>query len=316
MRGGRRVKLAFLFAGQGTQHVGMGRDLYEAYPQCRTVFDHAVPGFSLKEVMFGGPEERLSDTRYTQPCMVAFAAAVTNILAEKGIRPALAAGLSLGEYSALCAAGALSPEEAVDLAAFRGDAMARAVEGRACAMSAVLMLANERLQTCCDDASHLGVAEIANLNCPGQTVIGGDAAAVAEAGRLALERGARRVMPLKVSGAFHTSLMAPAGEALRERFRRVHFARPAIPVYFNYLGGPMGEGDTIPELLVRQVQSAVHMEDTIRAMERAGVDTAVEIGPGRALSGFVKKTAKSIKTYAVETAEDVDAVVQALKGAE
>ena len=310
------MKLAFLYAGQGTQHAGMGRDLYEAYPNFRAVLDSAPVDFDLKKLCFEGPEETLSQTQYTQPCMVAFAAGVTAVLYEKGVRPAMAAGLSLGEYSALCAAGVFDPVTAIDLVAFRGKAMAGAVQDRPSAMAAVLMLDRATLQKCCDAASRLGVAEIANLNCPGQIVIGGDAAAVEEAGRLAKEAGAKRVMPLKVSGPFHTSLMAPAGEALRERFCQTAFGEMEIPVFFNCKGGPMEPGETIPELLVRQVQSSVYLEDTIRAMAAQGVDTIVEIGPGKALSAFVKKTEKGIRTYAVETAEDVEQLCVALKGAE
>lgn len=309
------MRLAFLYAGQGTQHPGMGRDLYERYPAFRAVWDSLEVNFDLKGLCFDGPAEMLDQTQYTQPCMVAFAAGVTAVLAEAGVVPALAAGLSLGEYSALCAAGVFDARTAVELVAFRGTAMAQAVQGRSSAMAAVLMLDRDTLQRCCDGAGRLGVVELANLNCPGQIVIGGDAEAVAEAGRLALEAGARRVLPLKVSGPFHTSLMAPAGRALEGRFRSVSFEPMAFPVYFNCLGGPMEAGDSIPRLLVRQVQSGVRMEDTIRAMATAGVDTIVEIGPGKALSGFVKKTAREIKTYAVETAEEVEAVLAALKGA-
>ena len=309
------MKLAFLYAGQGTQHAGMGRDLYEAYPNFRAVLDSAPVDFDLKKLCFEGPEETLSQTQYTQPCMVAFAAGVTAVLYEKGVRPDMAAGLSLGEYSALCAAGVFDPVTAIDLVAFRGKAMAGAVQDRPSAMAAVLMLDRATLQKCCDAASRLGVAEIANLNCPGQIVIGGDAAAVEEAGRLAKEAGAKRVMPLKVSGPFHTSLMAPAGEALAKRFQTVDFGAMQFPVLFNCKGDVLGEGDSIPSLLVRQVQSSVHMEDTIRNMAAHGVDTILEIGPGKALSGFVKKTEKGITTYAVETAEDLEAAVAALKGA-
>ena len=308
------MKLAFLYAGQGTQHVGMGKDLYETYPAFRAVLDAAKVDFDLKKLCFEGPEETLSQTQYTQPCMVAFAAGVTAVLYEKGVRPAMAAGLSLGEYSALCAAGVLTPEQAIELVAFRGKAMAGAVKDRPSAMAAVLMLGREELQKCCDAASHLGVAELANLNCPGQIVIGGDAAAVEEAGRLAKEAGAKRVLPLKVSGPFHTSLMAPAGDALREKFKSVDFHDMEIPVLFNCLGREMGEGDTIPALLERQVQSSVYLEDTIRRLADLGVDTVVEIGPGKALSGFVRKTAKQIKCYPVETAQELQAAVAALKG--
>lgn len=309
------MKLAFLYAGQGSQHAGMGRDLYEAYPAFRAAMDGPSLEFDLKTLCFEGPEEQLAQTRYTQPCMVAFAAGVTAVLSEKGLRPQLAAGLSLGEYSALHAAGVFDAKTAVELVAFRGKAMEKAAEGRSSAMAAVLMLGREELQTCCDTASHLGVVEIANLNCPGQIVIGGEAAAVEEAGRLAREAGARRVMPLKVSGPFHTSLMAPAGEALRERFTSTTFRPMVFPVLFNCLGGPMGAEDSIPDLLVRQVQGTVRLEDSIRYLEKAGVDTVVEIGPGKVLSGFLKKTAKTIVCYSVETAEELEAAVSALKGA-
>lgn len=308
------MKLAFLYAGQGTQHVGMGRDLYETYPAYRAVLDGADPGFDLKKLSFDGPEDRLSDTRYTQPCMVAFAAGVTALLYARGLRPDVAAGLSLGEYSALCAAGVLDAPAAIALVAFRGKVMAEAVQGRPSGMSAVLFLGRDELQACCGEAASLGVCEISNYNCPGQLVIGGDAAAVTRAGELALAAGAKRVMPLNVSGPFHTSLMAPAGDALRERFRSVTFSPMRFPVYFNCKGGPMEAGDTIPALLEQQVQSSVYLDDTIRRMEAEGVDTIVEIGPGKALTGFVKKISKAIKTYTIETAEDLETVIAALKG--
>ena len=308
------MKVAFLYAGQGSQHVGMGQDLYEQYPQFREIFDNAQLDFDLKKLCFEGPEETLSQTQYTQPCMVAFAAGVTAILRDAGIRPELAAGLSLGEYSALHAAGVFDAQTAISLVAFRGKAMAEAVTGRPCGMAAILQLDREKLQAACDGASDVGVVEIANYNCPGQLVIAGDAAAVDKASLLAKEAGARRVVPLKVSGPFHTSLMSPAGDALREKFKTVNFGEMDFPVLFNCKGDVMGEGDTIPALLERQVQSSVYMEDTIRRMAELGVDTIVEIGPGKALSGFVRKTVKEIKTYPVETVKDLEAAIAALKG--
>ena len=308
------MKVAFLYAGQGSQHVGMGQDLYEQYPQFREIFDNAQLDFDLKKLCFEGPEETLSQTQYTQPCMVAFAAGVTAILRDAGIRPELAAGLSLGEYSALHAAGVFDAQTAISLVAFRGKAMAEAVTGRPCGMAAILQLDRDKLQAACDGASDVGVVEIANYNCPGQLVIAGDAAAVDKASLLAKEAGARRVVPLKVSGPFHTSLMSPAGDALREKFKTVTFGEMDFPVLFNCKGDVMGEGDTIPALLERQVQSSVYMEDTIRRMAEMGVDTIVEIGPGKALSGFVRKTVKEIKTYPVETVKDLEAAIAALKG--
>ena len=308
------MSLAFLYAGQGTQHPGMGADLYEAYPAFRAVLDSADVGFDLKNVSFSDPDGVLNQTEYTQPCMVAFAAGMTAVLAELGIRPDYAAGLSLGEYSALQCAGVFTPAQAISLAAFRGKAMASAAAGRTCGMTAVLGLDREKLQQACDQAADAGVVEIANYNCPGQLVIGGEQAAVDKAAALAKELGAKRCLPLKVSGPFHTSLLAPAGDALREKFQEVTFGPMSFPVLFNCLGREMGEGDTIPALLEKQVQSSVYMEDTIRRLEELGVDTIVEIGPGKALSGFVKKTAPSIKTYAVETCADVAVLSAALKG--
>lgn len=308
------MKLAFLYAGQGAQHVGMGRDLYEIYPAFRQVLDSAPVDFDLKTLCFNGPEDQLNDTRYTQPCMVAFAAGVTALLREAGITPDYAAGLSLGEYSALQCAGVFDAKTAISLVAFRGQAMADAVQGRPCGMAAVLGMDRDALKAVCAEASDAGVVECTNFNCPGQIVISGDAAAVDKAGELAKAAGAKRVLPLKVSGPFHTSLMAPAGEALAEKFRSVAFGEMSFPVLFNCKGGPMEAGETIPELLVRQVQSSVYLEDTIRAMAGMGVDTIVEIGPGKALSAFVKKTEKGIKTYAVETVEDIEKLCEALKG--
>ena len=308
------MSLAFLYAGQGSQHPGMGADLYEAHPAFRAVLDAAGVDFDLKTTMFTDPDGVLNLTEYTQPCMVAFAAGMTALLAERGIVPDYAAGLSLGEYSALQCAGVFTAPQAISLAAFRGKAMAAAAAGRPCGMTAVLGLDREKLQEACRQAAGAGVVEIANYNCPGQLVIGGEQAAVDKAAALAKELGAKRCLPLKVSGPFHTSLLAPAGDALREKFRETAFGAMRIPVLFNCLGREMGPEDTIPALLGKQVQTSVYMEDTIRRLAELGVGTIVEIGPGKALIGFVKKTAPAIKTYAVETCADLDALSAALKG--
>ena len=311
------MKLALLFAGQGAQHAGMGADLYEQFPAFRRVIDECAAGvdFDLKSLCFFGPDETLSRTRYTQPCMVAFAAGVTQVLREAGAQPAAAAGLSFGEYSALCAAGVFTARQAVELAAFRGAAMEQAVQGRASGMAAVLGLDRETLSDVCAKASALGVAEIANYNCPGQMAIAGDAAAVERACELAKEAGARRCLPLKVSGPFHTSLMAPAAAALAQRFSGETFGAMNFPVYFNCLGGPMGEGDTIPALLEKQVCSSVYMEDTLRRLADDGIDRVIEIGPGRVLSGLWKKTVteRKVPVLGVETAAELAEAVRMLQ---
>lgn len=308
------MKLAFVYAGQGSQHVGMGKDFYQEFTLFAQVFDHAPVDFDLKKLCFEGPEEQLSQTRYTQPCMAAFAVGVTDLLYQEGIRPQLASGLSLGEYSALYAAGVFSRETVISTVALRGRAMEEAAAGLDCSMTAVLGLDREKLQQACNGAAELGVVQICNYNCPGQLVIGGEKAAVDKAGELAKELGAKRCMPLKVSGPFHTRLMKPAGDALASHFKTIDFRPMALPVYFNCLGGPMDAGDNIPALLERQVQSSVYWEDTIRRMEAEGVDTVVEIGPGKALSGFFKKTAPGIRTCHIDTAADFHSVVSALKG--
>lgn len=309
------MKLGFLYAGQGSQHPGMGADLYEAFPTFRAVFDAAQGelDFDLKRTCFQDPEGVLNQTRCTQPCMVAFAAGLTAVLREKGVVPSAAAGLSLGEYSALHAAGVFDAETAVRLVAFRGKAMEEAARGHDSAMMAVLGLDREPLEAACAAARYLGTVVIANYNCPGQLVIGGDKAAVEEAAAVAKEHGAKRCLPLKVSGPFHTPLMKPAGEALEDYFKGVAFGQPEIPVIFNCLGREKGAEDSIPALLVRQVQSSVYMEDSIRRMADMGLDALVEIGPGKALSGFVKKTVPGFPVHAVETAADVEALTELVK---
>ncbi len=309
-------KIAFLYAGQGSQHPGMGADLYETYPVFRHVFDAAAEevDFDLKEVCFTDGQGLLNQTRYTQPCMVAFAAGLTAVLAEKGFVPAAAAGLSLGEYSALHAAGVFDAGTAVRLVAFRGKAMEEAAAGRDSAMMAVLGLEEEPLEKACEQASELGVAVIANYNCPGQLVIGGERAAVERAAELAKEQGAKRCMPLNVSGPFHTPLMAPAGNALAEYFKHVAFQEPRIPVYYNCLGDTTPSSfHQIPQLLVRQVQSSVYMEHCIRNMCVQGADALVEIGPGKVLSGFAKKIVPDTAVCAVETVADVEGLAQTLR---
>ena len=305
------MKIGFLYAGQGSQHPGMGADLYAEYPAFRAAFDAAALDFNLRRVCFEDDTGQIHQTRYTQPCMVAFAAGLTAVLSEKGVQPDVAAGLSLGEYSALHAAGAFDAKTAVELAAYRGAAMAEAAVGIESAMVAVLGMERDTLQGACAKATAKGVAVIANYNCPGQLVVGGERAAVEEAVRLAKERGARRCVPLNVSGPFHTPLMAPAGEKLRTRFAGMSFGELRIPVVFNCLGDVMGAEDSIPALLVRQVQSSVYMEESIRRMA-AMVDVLVEIGPGKALSGFARKIAPETPVHAVETVEDVNKLLEVL----
>lgn len=310
------MKLGLLFAGQGSQAVGMGKDFYENSSAFRAVFDLLPP--AQKKTAFEGPAEELADTRNTQPVMVAFAAGVAAELLPRleaaGIEPAMAAGLSLGEYSALCVSGVFDPETAVALVSRRAQEMHKAAAGIDCKMSAVMNLDQESLQACCDEASAAGIVQIANLNCPGQIVIAGEAAAVDKAAELALERGARRCVPLPVSGPFHTKFMEPAGKALEKVFAEVSFGSMKFPVLFNAIGREKTDEETVPSLLVRQVSSSVHFEDSIKAMEKAGIDTVIEIGPGKALCGFVRKTSRQIRAWNIESWQDMEKIVSELKG--
>ncbi len=307
------MKLAVLYAGQGAQHPGMGREFYEEFPAFRAAFDSAELGFDLHRVCFEDPNGVLNQTEYTQPCMVAFACGVSAVLAELGVKPDYVAGLSLGEYSALEAAGVFTAKQAIELAAYRGRAMADAAKGIACGMTAVLGLDRETLSQCCEQASNLGCVQICNYNCPGQLVIGGEKTAVDKAAELAKQAGARRCIPLKVSGPFHTRLMAPAGDALAKRFETEPFGEMKIPVLFNCLGREKADTDSIPALLVKQVQSSVYMEDSLRRLGELGVDHILEVGPGSALSGFVKKTLPGVACAAVETPAQLYAVLEAWK---
>ena len=310
------MKLAVLYAGQGAQHPGMGKEFYESSPAFRAAFDSAELDFDLHRVCFEDPDGLLNQTEYTQPCMVAFACGVTAVLTQQGVKPAYVAGLSLGEYSALEAAGVFTAKQAIELAAYRGKAMAEAAKGIDCGMTAVLNLDRQALAACCEQAAQLGCVQICNYNCPGQLVIGGEKAAVDKAAALAKEAGARRCIPLKVSGPFHTRLMAPAGDALAKRFASEPFGEMQVPVLFNCLGREKAEQDSIPALLVKQVQSSVYMEDTLHRLGELGVDHILEVGPGNALAGFVKKTLPGVVCASVETPEQLNAALTGRKSYE
>lgn len=303
------MKLGFIYAGQGSQKKGMGLDFYEQYESVRKILDSVKLDFDLKETMFYDSENKLDQTRYTQPCMVAFAVAVTELLQEHGVLPSASLGLSLGEYSALHSAQVMDSASAIDLVAYRGLVMEQAVQGIECAMVAVLGMERETLEAICKTASDLGVVEIANYNCPGQLVIGGEQNAVKKATELALENGAKRCLPLKVSGPFHTSLMKPAGDKLGERLQQIDLKEPKIPVLYNCLGGENSENIPIATLLERQVQSSVYLEDCIRAMDKLGVEAMVEIGTGKVLSGFVRKILPDMRVYPMQCCEDFVALI-------
>lgn len=307
-------KIGFVYAGQGSQVVGMGKSFYDNYQVAKDVFDNIDLDIDVKKLCFEGPIEELSKTSNTQPCMVTVAIIATRLLKENGIVPDYVAGLSLGEYSALNAAGVLTDNDAIDLVRFRGQAMERAAAGIESKMFAIIGLDRELLNEAVNEAKDLGFVAIANYNCPGQLVIAGEVDAVTKASELALEKGARRAIPLNTSGPFHTELLAPASKELKEKFTTVTFNEMQIPVVFNSSAKELEPGTSIAKMLEKQVMSSVYFEDSIRYMISKGVDTIIEIGPGKVLSGFIRKIDKSIKTYQVEDQASLEKTLMGLKG--
>lgn len=306
-------KTAFLFAGQGSQKTGMGKDFYEAYPDFVKEFDSGVLDFDLHKACFENPDDILLQTEYTQPALVAFACGVDALLKKKGIIPDFTVGLSLGEYSALRSAGVFDSKTAIETVAFRGKAMAEASKGLNVGMTAILSFPEGEIKKCCEEASSLGYVSICNYNCPGQIVIGGEKAAVDKATELAKAGGARRCVPLSVSGPFHTALMKPAGDRLKEYFMNIKFEKPECTVLSNFLGGPYIDDVTIPDMLVEQVQKPVRLDKDIEYLFNNGVDRFIEIGPGKALTGFVNKTAKALQidrdAYTAVSIDTVDDLI-------
>ena len=283
------MKLAVLYAGQGAQHPGMGKEFYEGSPAFRAAFDSAELDFDLHRVCFEDPDGLLNQTEYTQPCMVAFACGVTAVLAQQGVKPAYVAGLSLGEYSALEAAGVFTAKQAIELAAYRGKAMAEAAKGIDCGMTAVLNLDRQALAACCEQAAQLGCVQICNYNCPGQLVIGGEKAAVEKAAELAKAAGARRALRLPVGGAFHSPLMEPARAELAEAIAEAPIHTPVCPIYQNVDAKPRTDPAVIRENLIAQLTAPVRWTQIVRNMLADGATEFTELGPGNVLQGLIKK---------------------------
>jgi [acyl-carrier-protein] S-malonyltransferase len=281
---------AWLFPGQGAQEVGMGRDVFDASPAARSVFETAdsVLGYALSSLCFEGPEEKLRETEYTQPAIFTTSLACLAAAVEAGsvaARPAFVAGHSLGEYSALVAAGALSLRDGLALLNTRARLMAETGRSDPGTLAAILGLEADAVRAICDEAG----ADICNLNLPTQIVIGGTRPAVEHAIELARARGAQRAVELNVSGAFHSRLMRPAAEGLASAVTAATVAAPQVPVVANASALPMTDAAAVREELCRQVASAVLWHDSVTLMKRAGVSTFIEFGPGRVLTGMVKR---------------------------
>lgn len=312
------MSIAFTFPGQGSQAVGMGKDLADAFPEAAVVFaevDEAL-GEKLSEIMWNGPEETLTLTANAQPALMAVSMAVIRVLEAKGLdiksKVSFVAGHSLGEYSALCAAGTFSIADTARLLRIRGNAMQAAVPVGKGAMAAIIGLEHADVEAVCREASALGSCQIANDNGGGQLVISGEKSAVEKAAALASEKGAKRALMLPVSAPFHSSLMAPAADAMREALAKVEKHNPVVPVVANVLAAPVSDADEIARLLVEQVTGQVRWRETVEWFAANNVTTLYELGSGKVLTGLARRIDKTVNGIAVNTPADIDTALAAL----
>lgn len=297
------MKTVFMFSGQGAQYAGMGKELYQNYSVAKDIFDRAdeVLGYSIKDICFND-EEKLNETEFAQPAILTMSIAAMKVLQEQGVRAEMTAGLSLGEYSAYVASGAMDFEEAVALVQKRGKFMAEAVPSGEGAMYAIIGLDTEAVENACEEAvsKGLGLAVPANYNAPGQIVIAGATKAVEEAANIAKAKGAKMAVKLKVSGPFHTEMLQPAADKLGPELEKMHIGPMDIPVFTNVNAQIVeSEKDIIP-ILTRQICCPVRFSDIVQNMHEKGADTYIELGPGKALCGFVKRTVKGVTILNVE----------------
>jgi [acyl-carrier-protein] S-malonyltransferase len=310
-------KVAFVFPGQASQYPGMGKELAELYPSAKAVFDEAdkALGFSISKMCFEGSEEDLKLTANTQPAILTCSIATYRVLEEKGLAPDFVAGHSLGEYSALVAAGALKFADAVRLVRKRGTYMQEAVPAGQGAMAAIMGLSPAVVTDVCKRAAQGQVCAPANLNSPDQTVISGDADAVKRAVELASQAGAKRATILPVSAPFHSALMMPAQEKLEHELKKTHFEKLRVPLVTNVDADTIETGEQARDALVRQVTAAVHWEESVRLLIEEGVNTFVEVGPGKVLTGLLRQIERSVATLNVEDETSLLKTVEKIAGA-
>lgn len=307
------MKTAFLFPGQGSQYVGMGKELAESFPAARSVIDRAAAALGPEyiDVFLSGPEEKLRQTRFTQVSLFVVSLAAYEVLRTSGLKPDACAGHSLGEYSALCAAGAFDFETGLALVKARGEAIGAASEKVPGTMAAIVGLDRAVVEDLCRQASAQGVCQAVNYNCPGQIVIAGAVDAVRAAVAAAQAAGAPKSVVLNVSGPFHSSLMKPAADAMAGVLAGAALRAPAVPVVMNVDARPAADAEAVRRHLVRQIDHPVLWEDSLRTLFDLGCDRFIEVGPGRVLSGLLRRTDKSKKFSNIEDKKSADAVLAA-----
>jgi len=310
-------KVAFVFPGQASQYPGMGKELAEKYSAARAVFDEAdkALGFSIARICFEGTEDELKLTANTQPAILTMSVAVARVLAEKGLQPDFVAGHSLGEYSALVVAGALKFSDAVVLVRKRGTYMQEAVPAGQGAMAAIMGLSPAVVADACKRAAEGQVCAAANLNSPEQTVISGHATAVKRAVEIASQSGAKRAVVLPVSAPFHSALMAPAQERLAAELKKTEFGALRVPLVTNVDADTITKGEEAREALNRQVTAAVRWEESVRVLVDEGVNTFVEVGPSRVLTGLLRQIERSVAALNVEDEKSLAATMERIAAA-